>query len=45
MLADTIVRRWQEHQPLNRLEGIYAWECLELAKSTPLLTEMSVQAV
>jgi len=22
MLADTIVRRWQDHQPLNRLEGI-----------------------
>jgi len=24
MLADTFVRRWQDHQPLNRLEGIYA---------------------
>jgi transposase len=34
MLADTIVRRWQDHQPLNRLEGIYAREGLELAKST-----------
>jgi transposase len=34
MLADTIVRRWQDHQPLNRLEGIYAREGLPLARST-----------
>lgn len=34
MLADTIVRRWQDHQPLNRLEGIYAREGLAVAKST-----------
>ena len=34
MLADTIVRRWQDHQPLNRLEGIYARDGLEVAKST-----------
>jgi transposase len=35
MLADTIVRRWQDpHQPLTRLEGIYAREGLELSKST-----------
>lgn len=34
LLADTIVRRWQDHQPLNRLEGIYAREGLPLAKST-----------
>jgi transposase len=34
MLADTLVRRWADHQPLNRLEGIYAREGLELAKST-----------
>jgi transposase len=34
MLADTIVRRWQDHQPLNRLEGIYAREWLQVAKST-----------
>jgi transposase len=33
-LADTIVRRWQDHQPLNRLEGIYAREGLGLARST-----------
>jgi transposase len=34
LLADSIVRRWQDHQPLTRLEGIYAREGLELAKST-----------
>jgi transposase len=34
MLADTIVRRWQDHQPLNRLEGIYAREGLTVPKST-----------
>src|SRR5688572_4864250 len=34
LLADTIVRRWQDHQPLNRLEGIYAREGLQVAKST-----------
>lgn len=34
MLADTVVRRWQDHQPLNRLEGIYAREGLDLARST-----------
>jgi transposase len=34
LLADTIVRRWQDHQPLNRLEGIYAREGLPIAKST-----------
>jgi transposase len=34
MLADSIVRRWQDHQPLNRLEGIYGREGLALAKST-----------
>ena len=34
LLADTIVRRWQDHQPLNRLEDIYRREQLGLAKST-----------
>jgi transposase len=34
MLADTIVRRWQDHQPLNRLESIYARDGIELARST-----------
>lgn len=34
MLADTIVKRWQDHLPLHRLEGIYAREGLELARST-----------
>ncbi len=34
MLADTIIRRWADHQPLHRLEGIYARDGLQLAKST-----------
>jgi transposase len=34
MLADTIIRRWADHQPLHRLQGIYARDGLELAKST-----------
>jgi transposase len=34
MLADTIVRRWQEHQPLHRLERTYARDGLELNRST-----------
>jgi len=33
-LADTIVRRWQDHLPLHRLERIYGREGLELARST-----------
>lgn len=33
-LAETIVRRWQDHQPLHRLEGIYARDGLELARQT-----------
>jgi len=34
MLADTIVRRWWDHQPLHRLEGIYARDGLALNRST-----------
>jgi transposase len=34
LLADTIVRRWQDHLPLHRLEQVYAREGLELARST-----------
>jgi transposase len=34
MLADTIVKRWQDHLPLNRLEGIYGRDGLDLARST-----------
>jgi len=34
LLADTIVRRWQDHQPLHRMEGIYAREGVRLARST-----------
>jgi hypothetical protein len=34
VLADTLVKRWQDHLPLHRLEGIYAREGVELARST-----------
>jgi transposase len=34
MLADTIVKRWQDHMPLNRLEDVYARDGVELARST-----------
>jgi transposase len=34
MLADSIVRRWEDHLPLHRLENIYAREGIELARST-----------
>jgi transposase len=34
LLADTLVRRWQDHQPLSRLEDIYGREKLGLPKST-----------
>ncbi len=34
LLADTIVRRWQDHLPLHRLERVYGREGLELARST-----------
>ncbi len=34
MLADTLVKRWQDHLPLHRLEGIYARDGLGLARST-----------
>jgi transposase len=34
LVADTIVRRWQDHLPLNRLEQVYAREGLALARST-----------
>ena len=33
-LADTLVRRFEDHLPLNRLEKIYARDGLELARST-----------
>jgi transposase len=33
-LADTVVRRWQDHQPLHRLEEIYGRDGLDLARST-----------
>lgn len=34
LLADSIVRRWQDHLPLNRLEGIYAREMVGIPRST-----------
>jgi len=34
LLADTIVRRWQDHMPLHRLEKMYRREGLDLARST-----------
>ncbi len=34
LLAETVTRRWADHQPLNRLEGIYEREGLEISKST-----------
>ena len=34
LCADTVVRRWQDHLPLHRLEQIYAREGLPLARST-----------
>jgi transposase len=34
MLADTIVKRWQDHIPLHRMENIHAREGVELARST-----------
>ena len=34
LLADTIVRRWQDHLPLHRLERIYGREGFPLARST-----------
>lgn len=34
MLADTIVRRWQDHLPVNRLESIYARDGIEIGSST-----------
>ena len=34
LLAETIVRRWDDHLPLHRLERIYARDGLPLARST-----------
>jgi transposase len=34
LLADTIVRRWQDHLPLHRLERIYARCGMDLARAT-----------
>jgi hypothetical protein len=34
LLADTLVKRWQDHMPLNRMEDIFRREGVELARST-----------
>lgn len=34
LLADTIVKRWQDHLPLHRLEDVYSRDGIELARST-----------
>jgi len=34
LLAETIVRRWEDHLPLHRLERIYARDGVPLARST-----------
>jgi transposase len=34
MLAETIVKRWDDHQPLHRLERVYGRDGLPLARST-----------
>ncbi len=34
MLAETIVKRWCDHQPAHRQEAVYARDGLELARST-----------
>lgn len=34
MLADTVVKRWDDHLPLHRMTRIYGREDIELAKST-----------
>ena len=34
MLADSIVKRWEDHLPLNRLERVYGRDGVQLARST-----------
>lgn len=34
MLADTLVRRWQDHMPVHRLEQMYGREGLDIVRST-----------
>jgi transposase len=34
LLADSVVKRWDDHDPLNRLERIYERDGLRIAKST-----------
>ncbi len=34
MLADSVVKRWDDHLPLNRLERVYGRDGVQLARST-----------
>ncbi len=34
LMADTLVKRWEDHLPLHRLERVYGRDGLELARST-----------
>ena len=34
LLADTLVKRWQDHLPLHRLEDVYGRDGIELRRST-----------
>lgn len=45
LLADTIVRRWQDHLPLHRLERIYGRDGLPLARSTMCGWHVAVAAL
>jgi transposase len=45
LLADTIVRRWQDHLPLHRLERIYGREGFPLARSTVCSWHQAVAAL
>jgi len=42
LLADTIVKRWQDHLPLNRQEQAYAREGVELSRSTMCTWHMTL---
>ena len=42
LLADTIVRRWEDHLPLHRLERVYGRDGLELPRSTVCAWHMTL---
>ena len=45
LLAETVVKRWCDHQPLHRQEGIFARDGLELARSTISEWHMALAAL